>query len=163
MVSEVEVRPRMDSLKLLEAEREVEFDVSGGICIVRKLLMVMETVVAVTHAEGLMPCKTVLFPCLEPVEFRTRLDEELHLHLLEFPHPEDELAGHNLISEGFSYLSYSERNLHAAGLLHIQVVHEYSLCRFRTQIDDIGVIGSVAELCAEHQIELAYLGPVLCA
>ena len=79
-----------------------------------------------------MPLHPDLLPLPEPFEFSARLDEELHFHLLELPHPEDELTGDNLIAESLSDLSDTERKLHSARLLHIEVVHEYSLSCFRS-------------------------------
>ena len=48
-----------------------------------------------------------------------------------------------------------------ACLLDVQIVHEYSLRGLRAEVYHIGVVGSVAQLSAEHQVELAHLGPVL--
>ena len=108
-----------------------------------------------------MPFQPVLLPLCKPVEFSTGLDEELHLHLLELPHPENELTGDDLVSESLPYLGYTERYLHPSCLLDIQIIDEYSLCSFRTKIDYIGVIRSVSELGAEHQVELTHIRPVL--
>ncbi len=146
MVTEVEVCTRMYSLKLLESEREPELDVSRSIRIVCKLVMVMEPVIPVSHSEGLVPCHTVLLPFCEPVKLSTRLDEELHLHLLELPHAENELACNNLVPERLAYLRYSERNLHASSLLHIKIIHKYTLRCLRAQINQIGSLRSASEL-----------------
>ena len=129
----------MNSLKFLETEWEAELDVGCRICIVSELVMIVETIVLVTHSESLVPCHTVLLPLCEPVELRTWLDEELHLHLLELPHTEDELTCHNLISEGLTDLCDTERNLHTTGLLYVEIVYENTLCSLRTQIDDVGL------------------------
>ena len=124
MVAQVEVRAAVDALELLETEREVELDVGGGIGVVGQLLVVMEAVVLRAHPQVHMPLHAGLFPLGEPVELRTGLDEELHLHLLELAHAEDELPGHDLVAESLADLRDAERNLHAAGLLDIEVVDE---------------------------------------
>ena len=107
-----------------------------------------------------MPLHSLLLPGLEPVKFSSRLDEELHLHLLELPHSEDELTCHNLISESLSDLCNAERNLHAAGLLNIQIIHENALRSLRTQIDGIRAVRSAAHRGAEHKVELADFRPI---
>src|SRR3712207_7060858 len=51
----------------------------------------------------------------------------LHDALPIFTHPEDELAGHYFIAEGFSDLRYSKRDFHPSRFLHIQKVHKNTL------------------------------------
>ena len=89
------------------------------------------------------------------------LHEELHLHLLELAHAEDELACHDFVTESLTDLCNTERNLHAARLLHVQVVDEDTLRRLGAKIDLHRTVGRRAHLGGEHQVELAYLGPVL--
>ena len=43
----------------------------------------------------------------------TRLDEELHLHLLKFTHAEDELARDDFVAEGLSDLGNAKRRQHS--------------------------------------------------
>ena len=40
--------------------------------------------------------------------------KKLHFHLFEFPHPEDELAGHDLVAERLTDLGDAEGDLQAA-------------------------------------------------
>ena len=61
------------------------------------------------------------------------------------------------------HLSYTERNLHAAGLLHVEIVDEDALCRLGTQINLHRSVGRCAHLSREHQVKLSHVGPVLCA
>ena len=91
---------------------------------------------------------------------RARRDEELHLHLLEFTHAEDELAGNDLVPEGLSDLRDAERQLHSTGLLDVEEVDEDALRRLRAEVDDPGVSTDRAELRLEHQVELANVRPV---
>src|SRR3712207_1102725 len=107
----------MYTFHLLESEWHVELYVGGSIGIVCQFVVVVETVVLCTESKSLMPCHAAFFPFLEPIEFCSRLYEELHLHLLELAHTENKLACYYLIAECLSYLCYSKRNLHASGLL----------------------------------------------
>ena len=109
-----------------------------------------------------MPSHTCLFPFGEPFEFSTRGYEELHLHLFELTHTEDKLTSNNLITERFTNLGDTERYLHATSLLHIQIVHEDTLSRFRTQVHLHRTIGRGTHLRREHQIELTNVCPVTC-
>ena len=160
VVAEVEVGTAVYALEFLESEREVKFYVGGGICIVGEFLVVVETVVLRTHTKVDVPLHTLLLPFCKPVEFRSRLDEELHLHLLELPHPEYELTCDNLVAECLSYLSDTERNLHSSGLLHVKIVHENALGGLRTQINDVGRVCRATHRSLEHKVELPYVGPV---
>ena len=92
----------------------------------------MEAIVFCTKTESLVPSHTCFLPLAEPFEFGARLYKELHLHLFKFAHAEDELASYDFITESFTDLCNTERNLHATGLLHVEVVHENTLCRLRT-------------------------------
>lgn len=100
------------------------------------------------------------FPIFKPLHFRAGLAEELHLHLLELTHTEHKLAGHNLVAEGLAYLCDAEGQLHAARLLHIEIVHKDALGGLRTQVYLVGGIGERAHLGGEHQVELAHVSPV---
>ncbi len=59
-------------------------------------------------------------------------------------------------------ICYAEGNLHAAGLLHVEVVDEDALRRFGAEIDGGGTVGRAAHLGLEHEVELADIGPVTC-
>ena len=161
MVAEVEVGTGVDSLQLLETEREVELDVGRGVGIVGQFLVIMETVVLGTHPEADVPFHAVLLPFLEPLHLGARTAEEFHLHLLELSHSEYELSRDDLVSERLSDLGDTERNLHAARLLDVEIFNEYSLCRLRTQVDLVVRLAGVADLGREHQVELTHVGPVL--
>ena len=89
------------------------------------------------------------------------MSEELHLHLFELAHAEDELAGHDFVAEGLTDLCDTEGDFHAARLLYVQVVDEDALRRLRTEIYLHGAVGRRTHFGREHQVELAYFGPVL--
>ena len=88
-----------------------------------------------------MPLHTSFLPLGEPLQLRTGLHEELHLHLLKLTHAENELAGHNLVAEGLTYLGDTEGNLHTTRFLDVQVVDENTLSRLRTQVNLHRAIG----------------------
>ena len=134
MLAQVEVGAAVNTFHLLEAEWHLEFDVGSGVGVVSKLLVVVEAILLIAHAQSLVPFQTRFLPLLEPFEFIARAHEELHFHLLKFTHTENELASHNLVAESLADLCNTERNLHAACLLHVQIVHEDTLCCLRTQI-----------------------------
>ena len=162
MLREVEVRTAVDTFHFLEAERHLEFDIGSRVCIVRQLLVVVIAVFVVAQAHGLVPLQARFLPLLEPTHLLARTNEELHLHLLELTHTEDELASYNLVAERLTYLCDTERHLHAPGLLHIQEVHEDTLCSLGTEIDLHRAVGRRAHLGREHEVELPHVGPVAC-
>ena len=150
----------MNPLNLLEAERHLELDVGGRICIVGQLLMVVVTVFIITQPKSLVPFQACLFPLFEPLQLGAGAHEKLHLHLLELAHTENELAGHNLVAECLTDLCDTEWNAHTARFLHIQIVHENALRCFRTQINRHGAVGRRTHFGLEHQVELAHVSPV---
>ncbi len=89
--------------------------------------MVMEAVVVIAETESPVPFHPGLLPVAEPVKLGPRFHEELHFHLLELAHAEDELTCHNLIPEGLAYLGYPEGKLHPPCLLHIEEVDKDTL------------------------------------
>ena len=150
----------MDTLQLLETEREIKLNIGGCIGIMSKFLVIVETIVFCAHSEVHMPFHTGFLPVFEELHLSSRPAEELHLHLLELPHTEDELTGYNLISECLSYLGDTERNLHTAGFLDIEILHENTLCGLRTEINLVVSVTGIAYLGAEHKVELTHISPV---
>ena len=160
VVAQVEVGAAVDTLQFLEAEGEVELNIGRGVGVVGQFLVIVETVVLGTHSQVHMPLHAGFLPFFEPFQFRSRFDEELHFHLLEFTHAENELSGYDFVTESFPDLGDTERNLHTACFLHVQVVHENTLGGLRTQINQVGTIGRGTHGGGEHQVELTDLGPV---
>ena len=162
VLGQVEVGAAVDALYLFESEGHEELDVGSGVGVVCEFLVVVEAVFVVTEAECLVPFESELFPVGEPLHLLAWAHEELHLHLLELTHTEDELSCDNLVAEGFTYLCDTERNLHASGLLYVEEVDEDTLCRLGSEVDGHGAVGGAAHLCLEHEVELANVGPVAC-
>ncbi len=92
----------MDALQLLPAEREAVFDVHGLLGVVGQLVgrVLAQAQALGRHAVALIPGAALRQPLLERGRGRgLRADEVLHLHLLELAHPEDEVAGADLVAE----------------------------------------------------------------
>ena len=153
----------MNTFNFLEAKRHFKLDIGCRISIVCKFIVVVEAIFLVAKAKSLMPAHTSLFPLLEPFKFFTWTNKELHFHLFEFTHTENELTSHDFVTEGLANLGDTERNAHTACLLNIQEVNKDSLCCFRTQIHRHRAIGSAAHLGFEHQVKLANFSPVASA
>ena len=160
VAAQVEVRARVDALDLLEPEREVVFDVRRGVGVVGQFVVVVEAVVIVAEAQRTVPGHAGVLPLVPPLHFGSGAHEELHLHLLELAHAEDELTGHDLVAEGLADLRNAERDFHAPGFLDVQEVDEDTLRRLGTQVDGIGAFGRRTHLGRKHQVELPHLGPV---
>ena len=152
----------MDTFHFLETKRHQELNICSSIRIVSQLIMIVVTIVVITESQCLMPFQANFLPLLKPVQFSARLHEELHFHLFELTHTENELTGNNLVTECLTNLCNTKRYLHTAGLLYIQVVHKDTLSCFRTQVNLHGTIRSRTHLCREHQVELTNFRPVLC-
>src|SRR5207245_11654033 len=75
-----------------------------------------------------------LDPVLVPLLVAARLDEELHLHLLELARSEDEVARRDLVAERLADLADAERDLLARRLHHVLEVDEDSLCGLGAQV-----------------------------
>ena len=101
------------------------------------------------------PVEAELFPVGEPFQIGIRLAEEFQLHLFELAGTEGKVARCDLISEGFSDLADSERNLLSRGALYIFKVYKDALRRLRSQINGILGILRHTPKRLEHQVELA--------
>src|SRR5207237_1378505 len=101
MIFQIEISSRMNSFKLLESEWKLKFDVTGSVCIMSKLQVIMKTMLAFWESKSKMPLHPGLFPFVVPVHFSSGLHEKLHFHLFEFAHPENKLSCNNFIAECF--------------------------------------------------------------
>jgi len=98
----------VNAFHFLETEGHLKLNIGGCVGVVSQFIVVVETVLVVTQAQGLVPFEAGFLPLSEPIEFSTRFDKKLHLHLLEFTHAENKLTGHDFVAEGFSNLGYTE-------------------------------------------------------
>ncbi|CKS74675.1 Uncharacterised protein [Mycobacterium tuberculosis] len=113
-----------------------------------------------TNTQVDIPLQPVVDPVLMPFLGSRRLDEELHLHLLELAGPEDEVARSDLVAKALADLSDTEWRLLTSSCHHVGKVHEDALRGFRAQIVQplLGLDGS--EVGLEHHVELAWLRPL---
>src|SRR6185437_4295916 len=109
-------------------------------------------------AEIDVPSEALVDPALVPFLVGAGRDEELHLHLLELPGPEDEVARGDLVAEGLSDLADAERDLLPRRLQHVAEVDEDALRGLRAQVSQPGVVFYRAQVSAQHQVEHARLG-----
>ena len=163
MLAQVEVSTRVNAFYFLESERHQEFDVGSSICVVSQFLVIVVTVMIIAETKSLVPFQTDFFPFLEPIEFSTRFYEELHFHLFELAHTEDELTSYDFVTECLTNLSDAERNFHTACLLNVKVVYENTLSCFRTKVYFHCAIGCRTHFGREHKVELTNFSPVLSA
>ena len=143
-------------------ETELVFDVDGALRIVGELLLRVLVVAQVLRldAEVEVPLGACVDPILVPGFVLAGLDEELHLHLLEFAGTEDEVARGNLVTEGLAHVGDAERRLLAGRGHHVLEVHEDALRGFRTQIVQGVLVLDRAEVGAQHHVEVARFGPL---
>lgn len=95
-----------------------------------------------------------------PLFVGARLDEELHLHLLEFAGAEDEVSGRDLVAEGLADLPDAERRLHARGVQHVDEVHEDALRRLGPQVVQPRLVVNRPEEGLQQSRELTRLAPL---
>ena len=91
---------------------------------------------------------------------RRRLDEELHLHLLELTGAEDEVARGDLVAEALADLADAERRLAARRGDHVGEVDEDALRGLGPQIVQAFLGLDRTEIGLEHHVEVARLGPL---
>ena len=156
MACEVVVGSVVYTLQLLEAHREFILDVVCALCVMSQLIWTVlvpaELVLTDTHLLVVVP--PLASPVLEPFHVILWLYKVLHLHLLELAGSEDEVLGNNLVTECFSNLGNTERNLHSAVLDHVLEVYIDTLGCLRAQVYDVVVvIFHRADMGLEHKVE----------
>ena len=151
--------------KLSPSEGEQELDIGGCLRIEGQffLVMVTHTHFLVLHAKALQPVNTELFPVCKPLKISIRLTEEFQLHLLKFSGTEGKVSGCDLITEGFTDLTDTERNFLTGSSLNILKVNKNTLCCFGSQIYGILCILRYTLKSLKHQVELADIGKIVLA
>src|SRR5262249_1266054 len=137
------------------AEREAVLDVDRLLRVVGQLVrrMLAEAEAGFRDAVTRVPAPAAREPLLEDRRGVVGLDEVLHLHLLELAHPEDEVAGADLVAEALADLSDAEGQLLAARLLNVLEVDVAALRRLGAEVDDRGVVLDGTHERLEHQVE----------
>src|ERR1035437_9212327 len=161
MLAEVEVAAIVDAFDLLRSEgtAEIEFDVERGAGVVGQFPfpVLMELQPRLVEPEPAVPGHAGSPPLLEPLHIGAGLDEELHLHLLEFARAEDEIPRRDFVAECLPDLRDAERHFLPRRLLHVEEIHVRSLGRFGTQVDRGGGVFHRAHVRLEHQVKLTRL------
>src|SRR5262249_26106748 len=141
------------------ADRKEVLDVARAGGVVRELVGAMRP-----HAEEVwadseldVPALADLDPLAGPALGFPRRHDELHLHPLELPRPEDGLAGRDLVAERLADLGYAEGRLLARERHHVLEVDEDALRRLRPQVDLRALARDRSDVGLEHQVELARL------
>ncbi len=163
MSLEIEVGAVGDALEFGEVaapEVEAVLDVDGALRVVRQLLFRVfeEAHVLGVEAQLEIPVPPLLQPVLVPRLVGARLDEELHLHLLELAGAEDEVAGSDLVAEALAGLGHAERRLLAGRGRDVLVVDEDPLCGLGTQVVQALFVLDRAQVGLEQAVEHPRLG-----
>ncbi|EOD65990.1 putative transcriptional regulator [Amycolatopsis vancoresmycina DSM 44592] len=161
---QVEVGAVRDALELAPlltgVEREPVLDVDGALRVVRELFLRVLVVAQVVglDAEVRVPLRALVDPVLVPALVLARLDEELHLHLLELARPEDEVARRDLVAEGLADLADAERRLLPRRRLDVGEVHEDALRGLRAEVVQALFGLHRAEVGLQHHVEVPRRG-----
>ena len=105
-----------------------------------------------------IPIDPFIEPVFKPFFIGAGLHKILHFHLFEFATAENEVAGGDFVAERFSLLRDAEGELPAGGLQHIIKVDKHALCRFRSQVYNIGTVFHRPDEGLKHQVELPFCG-----
>src|SRR3712207_3456461 len=156
------VRDALELTPLRALEAEAVLDVDGALRVVRQLLLRVLEVPQVVRRdpEVGVPAGALVDPVLVPLLVAARLDEELHLHLLELAGAEDEVARRDLVAEGLADLADAERRLLPRGAHDVGEVDEDALRGLRAQVVQPRLVLDGAEVGLEHHVEVARLGPL---
>ena len=165
MLGEIVVGAVGNAPQLPPVKGEPVLEVGGGLGVEGQLLLgvIPQTQVFLLHPQVHKPLAAVVLPVGEPFQIGAGLHEELQFHLLEFPGPEDEVAGGDFVTEAFPYLGHPKGDLLAAGALDVHKVDKDALGSLRPEVEGaFAVLGGALE-GLEHEVELADGGKVLLA
>ena len=163
VLGEVVVGAVGDALELAplradEVEPVLDVHRPGGVVRALLLRVLVQPEVVRVNAEAGPPVQALLNPVLVPVLVGARLDEELHLHLLELAGAEDEVARRDLVAKRLADLADAEGNLAPRGRQHVLVVDKDALRGLRPQVGQAGLVLDRAEVGAEQTVEVLGLG-----
>ena len=162
MLCEIEVAAVVHSFDFLEAEcaTEIECDIERRARVVRQLAcgVLVKAQPLGRQPKRQVPVQAQLLPLFKPRHVRSRLDKELHLHLLELTRAKNEVAGSNLVAKCLADLRDAKGHFLTHRLLHVEKVHENTLRRFRSQIHHRRALFKRAHERLEHQVEVPRLG-----
>ena len=104
---------------------------------------------------------TVILIILVPFHIRSRLTEELQLHLFKFSGTENKVSRCNFITEALTDLSDTKWQLLTHGALYVFKIDKHPLCRFRAQIDSTLRILYDTLKGFKHQIKLTDIRKIM--
>src|SRR5699024_10698906 len=109
------VRDTLQLAPLGVSKVECVLNINSALGVVRQLLLrvLVQTQVLRLNAQVDVPLQASINPVLVPLFVLTRLDEELHLHLLELTSTENEVTWGDLVTERLTDVRDTERWLHA--------------------------------------------------
>src|SRR5437867_1931665 len=105
------------------------------------------------QAKTEVPVHALLLPVIEPLHVGARLDEELHLHLLELACAEDEVSRRYLVTKRLSNLRDAEWHFLPRRLLNVEEVDVNALRGLGTKIDNGRRVFDRSHEGLEHEIE----------
>ena len=106
-----------------------------------------------------VPVEALLNPVLVPTLVLARLDEKLHLHLLELASAEDEVSRCYLVSKALSHLANTKWRLHTSGVQHVVEVYKDALGSLGTQVVKPRLVFDWTQRCLKEPIEVLGFGP----
>ena len=154
----------MYTFKFAPAKGELDFDVDSSLGVVSKLFVFVNTEEVIGELELVLVVVDALFlPVFEPFHTLFAVAEEFHFHLGEFAAAESEVTGVDFVTERFTDLRDTERQLLTGAVAHLLEVHKDRLAGFGTQISGVFVVKNRTDISFHHQIEFARFGQVLAA
>ena len=165
MLCQVKIGTVSDSPKFSPAKREQEFYVCSRFAVMAQFFRRMITIthLFIFQSQSFQPIQTELFPVCMPLKVCIRFTEKFHLHLFKLSGTEDEVTRCNLVSERFSNLTDSKRDLLSGCTLHIFKVNKNPLCSLRAEIYHTLRIFCYSLEGLKHQIEFPDLGKIMLA
>src|SRR5207245_3150673 len=106
------------------------------------------------------PAPSLVDPVAVALGCLCRRHEVLHLHLLEFARPEEEVSRCDLVPKGLADLRDAERRLAACELGDVLEVDEDALCGLGPEVDLRPGLLDRPDASLEHQVEVPCLGEV---
>ena len=145
------------ALLLLAFREETILDVYGALGVVGQFLFwlfVQPQIISRDTQRG-EPVVASIDPFLMGLLVLAGPHEVLHLHLFEFARAENEVSRSYLIAKRFTNLRDTEGKFAPARCQHVQKIDEYTLRRFRAEIDKRRriVFRSSTNVSLEHQVK----------
>ena len=135
------------------AEWEKEFNITCCLCIVRKLFVIVEAKMICRNSQIFKILSAVFLEIIVKVTVCALFAEGLEFHLLKFNCSEGKVTGCNFVSERLAYLTDAERKLCSHCTKNIYIVNIFTLCIFRTEIDNALAVVRNTSVGLEHKVK----------